>query len=181
MTADGDRQPIRHRRRMHSPALRYGENGRSGNQGVGDGLSRRPRAVTFAEEAHRSLCRRQAVAGRTVGAVQRIVLDCRRISAVSLAHAVAPDDGPIHPDRPGDRVFGRRRDTRPDGPRIPTPASWNDGYCDCNHDCDDPARSIAHVGELANSVSDTNALKRKSALNRRRAHSPTCVSKNAPK
>jgi len=33
MTADGDRQPIRHRRRMHSPALRYGENGRSGTRG----------------------------------------------------------------------------------------------------------------------------------------------------
>ena len=41
MTADGDGQPIRHRRRMHSPALRYGENGRSGTRGVGDGLSRR--------------------------------------------------------------------------------------------------------------------------------------------
>ena len=61
MTADGDRQPIRRRRRMAFPrALRYGENGRSGTPGgVGDGLSRRaPRAVTFAEEAHRSLCRR---------------------------------------------------------------------------------------------------------------------------
>ena len=42
------------------------------------------------------------------------------------------------------------------------------------------ASSRECVGELANSVSDTSALKRKSALNRR-AHSPTCVSKSAPK
>ena len=40
---------------------------------------------------------------------------------------------------------------------------------------------LANAGELANSVSDTSALKGKSALNRRRAHSPTCVSKSAPK
>ena len=43
------------------------------------------------------------------------------------------------------------------------------------------ASSRECVGELENSVNDTNALKRKSALNRRRAHSPTCVSKSAPK
>jgi hypothetical protein len=55
----------------------------------------------------------------------------------------------------------------------------------CQKKFEPPYRSQAgvkaHVGELANSVSDASALKRKSALNRRRAHSPTCVSKSAPK
>ena len=111
MTADGDRQPIRRRRRMAFPrALRYGENGRSGTPGgVGDGLSRRaPRAVTFAEEAHRSLCRRPGrrwTHGWRGAERSSSTVDEYHLPSLWLTPS-PPDDGPIHPDRPGDRVVG---------------------------------------------------------------------------
>jgi hypothetical protein len=133
--ADGDRRPIRHRRRMHSPPASRcgGEN--TGDRGPPGGGRRRtlaagpPRAVAFAEGARRSPRPTpgpspDARSARRGGSV----LDRRRISsAVSSARAAAappPDDGPPSiPTAPAIASAGSyRRDTRPDGPGIPTPA-----------------------------------------------------------